>query len=494
MYIYFVSDFVRLNETTTLPTTLPAGQQVWYIDANGVETLYVGNESGEAVPAVPVTGPANSLPVSVPDGYTGNAGTEYNIYRIGNTFITDLKPSDFEFETDTTYYLSPTGNDANNGLTVGSPKQSVRALIQALNTAGADSATFILADGLWGNDIGWGGTSSSPTFDLVIKCPTGRAIMSRVDSSFVSWTKTGGRTNVYQYTKASGDEQGSAYDTTNIDEFGHYVRLTPVADIATVDSTPNSIFVNAGSRIAYVHTFDSRAADANVKVLLTGQNANLQNSIQFYAENIDFWGGDIPDGSMYISTIGGSVRVDLCFVNCGFGYHALGNGIRTDCRALAKVYLFDCEAYYNQSDGFNYHAENGATGFDVLEVNARATYNGYDAVTNNNGSTAHELVRIVRLNGQFYKNKDRTIHDINGSQSWNLGVECGDTQNQTSTAYNFGAGSVGTSEAVKMWLDSCTSYGSNVDIAAQGAAVVKIRKFKGDGSYSITDTATLGQY
>jgi len=51
-YIYFVSDFVRLNETTTLPTTLPAGLQVWYIDPNGVETLWVGREDGSAWPAV----------------------------------------------------------------------------------------------------------------------------------------------------------------------------------------------------------------------------------------------------------------------------------------------------------------------------------------------------------------------------------------------------------------------------------------------------------
>jgi hypothetical protein len=51
-YIYFVSDFVRLNETTTLPTTLPTGLTAWYIDANGVETLWVGREDGSAWPAV----------------------------------------------------------------------------------------------------------------------------------------------------------------------------------------------------------------------------------------------------------------------------------------------------------------------------------------------------------------------------------------------------------------------------------------------------------
>jgi hypothetical protein len=50
--IYFVSDFVRLNTTENLPIALPPGLQVWYIDPNGVETLWVGREDGSAWPAV----------------------------------------------------------------------------------------------------------------------------------------------------------------------------------------------------------------------------------------------------------------------------------------------------------------------------------------------------------------------------------------------------------------------------------------------------------
>jgi hypothetical protein len=50
--IIIVSDFVRLNTATTIPDFLPAGQQVWYIDPNGVETLWVGREDGSAWPAV----------------------------------------------------------------------------------------------------------------------------------------------------------------------------------------------------------------------------------------------------------------------------------------------------------------------------------------------------------------------------------------------------------------------------------------------------------
>jgi hypothetical protein len=51
-YIYVYSDFKRQNVTDVLPTTLPAGLQVWYIDPNGVETLWVGREDGSAWPAV----------------------------------------------------------------------------------------------------------------------------------------------------------------------------------------------------------------------------------------------------------------------------------------------------------------------------------------------------------------------------------------------------------------------------------------------------------
>jgi hypothetical protein len=47
-YIYFVSDFVRLNVTDTLPTTLPEGLTVWYRDGNDVEYLYIGNVDGDA--------------------------------------------------------------------------------------------------------------------------------------------------------------------------------------------------------------------------------------------------------------------------------------------------------------------------------------------------------------------------------------------------------------------------------------------------------------
>jgi hypothetical protein len=105
-YIYFVSDFVRLNETTTLPTTLPSGQQVWYIDPNGVETLWVGREDGSAWPAVGykefvalVTQTGTNAPVATVLSNTLGSGTwsrevagvylitfPSSVFVLGNTF------------------------------------------------------------------------------------------------------------------------------------------------------------------------------------------------------------------------------------------------------------------------------------------------------------------------------------------------------------------------------------------------------------------------
>jgi hypothetical protein len=48
-YLYIFSDFKRLNVfTSEIPSLIPAGLTAWYIDPNGVETLWVGREDGSA--------------------------------------------------------------------------------------------------------------------------------------------------------------------------------------------------------------------------------------------------------------------------------------------------------------------------------------------------------------------------------------------------------------------------------------------------------------
>jgi hypothetical protein len=49
---YVSSPYREIFSTTTLPTTLPKGMRVVYVDANGTESLWVGNAQGQAWPAV----------------------------------------------------------------------------------------------------------------------------------------------------------------------------------------------------------------------------------------------------------------------------------------------------------------------------------------------------------------------------------------------------------------------------------------------------------
>ena len=62
------------NVVTTLPTTLQYGQEVYYKDASGNLTLWVGHEDGTAWPAVGY----KRLAISIADPSTGSFTTQYS--------------------------------------------------------------------------------------------------------------------------------------------------------------------------------------------------------------------------------------------------------------------------------------------------------------------------------------------------------------------------------------------------------------------------------
>jgi hypothetical protein len=83
--IVFESDFVRLNTTTILPTGIYsgfAGRQVWYIDPNGVETLWVGREDGSAQQVGSTV--TSFVPTITVDGGTITTTDSLFLTKIGN--------------------------------------------------------------------------------------------------------------------------------------------------------------------------------------------------------------------------------------------------------------------------------------------------------------------------------------------------------------------------------------------------------------------------
>lgn len=129
--IYVSSPYREIFSTTTLPTTLPKGMRVMYEDANGVESLWVGNADGVAWPAVGykeisgfLTQTSTNAPTAVilkndfvsPEFNRINVG-EYEIvfnggapFVVGKTYVNppynDLAEQQYSF-----FFLEPAGGD-----------------------------------------------------------------------------------------------------------------------------------------------------------------------------------------------------------------------------------------------------------------------------------------------------------------------------------------------------------------------------------------------
>ena len=172
---------------------------------------------------------------------------------------------------------------------------------------------------------------------------------------------------------------------------------------------------------------------------------------------------DIPNGSEhrfsgitfkeYVETLGG-VRV---YTDCRFedsGEDAIS------FRGSGQAFLKNCVATNATNDGFDYR-----TTVNAIEIDCRGIDNGTEEA--DNGSTAHDSSRVVRVNG-VYTGNYRNIHDVQASKSLNFGctVNTSVGADNENDSFNVGAGfSTISSESCKVWLFGCNvSGGANVDI------------------------------
>lgn len=218
-----------------------------------------------------------------------------------------------------------------------------------------------------------------------------------------------------------------------------------------------------------------------------------------YIENITFKHGNTTTGVAFEVTCSTTGQI-VCVVGCTFrdaGTNGLG------CTG-ADVIAVDCVAYGCRYDGFNYHAktiENTDYIPNVLEIDCVAYNNGSSesGMDSCNGSTAHDGVQIVRLNGEYYSCYGGVIAEIGGTgsgdpttKSVNFGVLAHD-----STGVNSYKASFWASYNTEMYLYDCKSYGGSYDISAINTAkVVSWRLTTGSDNPSVNteNTAEVVQH
>lgn len=410
--------------------------------------------------------------------------------------------------TGNTYWVDPVnGLDTNNGLTSGTP---FATLFKGVSTANVQSISLThnvkVKGGIYRTATqGW--FNLTVTRSLVIESWDGNRILNVASASAVApvYTKTVAQTNVYQMALAAAPSNGWVFDFANtVNGFAsyqtQYAVLTLVADIATCDATAGSYFYDLAGTTLYVHTIDSRAADANVQPLVNLIGAGIGYTAGpaiFWCENIDFIGGGVSWSNTSRDGLNARSYLNSCTAqgttsSDGFS-HTFGS-----VSVGGIDYYYRCGAFWTKEDGFTQFGTT-ATANDGpyrLEIECVSRNNGNDGTTANNGTTQHANCKSFDINCTFAHSQNRLCQDIWTSRRVSVGCSFGPSDAAPgSTSRTIYAGQ-SAGQSTMIWLDRCTIVpGSQYDLTAtSGSSILFKGSIPGGVTTDPANTGTIGTY
>ena len=430
------------------------------------------------------------LRVSLPDWWTW--ALDFNIYGRGDgSYFTDLdyqqrRPFADSAASATLYVDVATGSDSNPGTQV-APLKSIYAAVHGRS----GNVRALIKPGLYAGQDGWRDGNPASTNLIIEPWPgaTGRIVSSR-HLIGLSWALTSGRTNTYEATITT---VSSVFDASRTDASGDYEPLMPVASIDTVEATPNSYYVNGTT--VYVHRQSGAAPGSAIRVYPDIRNARFHVSGgTVWIRGVDFEGGRHPFHLAEAGELPSSNQG--WFWDCSFKYGSGSsgqNGLSTtgECYSYCK----SCIAAKNRFDGFNYHGILTVSGAKphAIEIDCIGRGNGWDAAgaDTHNGSTMHDGGDVLRVGGDYRGNKNRNVHDINGSPSLNYGCIAGDSFGVNSRV-SFASG-IGSGDATVMGLVDCVSSGGiSYDLETAVDSVIKLARFAPESPSSVPGSNVEG--
>lgn len=383
------------------------------------------------------------IKVTTPDGF-GLKNSEINerIYYDGkDTFMTDYDVSESKRDVGTVYYVDfENGNNSADGLT---PQTPFKTYAYAMSRTDVGEVKLK------------GGThfrynAALPAVNKNVNITSYDGVAKLIAANALEWTKTSGYTNVYEASQSSVEK---VLDLTQSDGEA-YKEYRKVGAFSSVDSTENTWYTLNGK--VYIHAKSKPKYD-EVVALFPNQNILTTNDITyFYLEGIEVIGGQRP-----VRVVADNVK----FFNkrCKFihGLQINANGLEI----VGGVSSISQETYgaRNPMDGFNYHI--GANGHlpYFIEIDCYGIENGeFKGTSGNrsdNGSTAHDGIKGIRLNGFYGNNDGGNIADVNaGTETWNLNCVTFDSYQGYDIIVNGGA---------KVFLDNVSAIGSATSIISQ---------------------------
>lgn len=318
--------------------------------------------------------------------------------------------SKIDLSTYTPYYLSPSGNDINDGLTKLTPKKTVTSAV----TAGAK--LIYMMPGLYLRNTFYG-AAYNPGGDLVI-IGIGDVSVTNSEDAALTWTLT--TNNTYSTTRSTVT---NVLDIKYKNKYGYYSNLKQVTSQALCEAESGTYYTDNAT--LWVHASDNRTPDTNIKPQLYINSYISTDANKFYLENIDFYDFEIRcDGITSSSTLDiymKNVNVSLSRKS-RVGLTNEYNSVRLE--GFRNTVLQNCTGLETSQDIFNYHNVLGVANSSILELECKGYSAGLTSVSSSNQcSSIHENLTILRVNGNYFGGNNQVIADVGATQSILIGCE-----------------------------------------------------------------------
>lgn len=261
-------------------------------------------------------------------------------------------------------------------------------------------------------------------------------------------------------------------DLNNFDDVGDYLELTKMTSLDDVKNTNNSWFID-------FDTLYINSESDSVVSLINKDLIRINGDHKIYLQNLELIGGS--RNIRFQTSTGKFILKDI---KASYSVQSNGNGIEM----IGGNYSISENVEVSQSmmDGFNYHiGANGELPY-FIEINCIGRDNGFEKGTSgqksNNGSTAHDGVKGIRLNGIYTRNDGGNIADVNEhTHTLNLGCNISESYQPYSAI---------VSEA-DVYLEFCKVYGNEtaIKVAKNGNLFERMNQINGisidvEGNYS----------
>ncbi len=379
-------------------------------------------------------GNVTDQPSNIPLNFKNFPQLKYQVYSTDinfNNFICDDIISEKEKNVTTIYYVDKThGSDSNNGLSQSNAFKTLKKALASYSSVKSGSVEILVvgettfyADELYGELIS--------TVPLIIK-PLNNTDRITLNGGIqgIIWSKMEGYNNVY---KCNTDIQiNGVIDCNTKDDYGLYNGLKQVYSLNDCENTVNSFYIDSSDYLtAYVNL---EANEPNEKVLPVQKgylfrfnHTTSTNDCGVYLKNVDTIGISIYTAARANNSSNSGI-VEFIADNCTFQHAFTGNLITLGSYDI--VYMINCIGGYAFRDIFNYSGSYLSTTKKetsiICEINCKVKEGGFygnNSLGNNNLSTAHDGLNIVRLNTNGYNSEGPLVADVNGCRSIVIGCK-----------------------------------------------------------------------